>query len=91
MVSLHLVKARSKLNGPRYLMCFPDPVDLGLKNVIRKKIYMYVPSFSNMLTYLAVMCFLFIYKSLSGAAISSKIWASQARKNCQAKLSMGSC
>jgi hypothetical protein len=24
--------------------------------------------------------FLFIYKSLSGAAISSKIWASQARK-----------
>jgi hypothetical protein len=33
--------------------------------------------------YLAVMCIYVIYK----AAISSKIWASQAKKNSQAKLS----
>jgi hypothetical protein len=51
---------------------------MNLKNVIRKKMYVYVPAYNSMLIYLTVMCIFVIHKCLSGAAISSKIWASQA-------------
>jgi hypothetical protein len=58
---------------------------MNLKNVMRKKIYVYVSPVTVFLHYVAMMCIYVIYKCLSWTVINSKVWISQT------KLSMGSC